>query len=231
MSIIISSDIEKIYEYVISKKFILKMFNLENKSDIIKKNEKYYFNKVYDYNELKHIDSISQEFYEIAKTKFNNIEIIINTVQSIIKKNDKCFIIKYSSVLQEPSYIKQFVNNIKVLLYVKFTLNTNDNLKTTVHFNQKIHYIKNDDDDDEDDMDNYIINNDLYNLNINNLEERELIFDENVLLLSETFLGKELVYNIKKFINSLFTNIIKDVFIKRFNKFFIKKNIIIYNKN
>lgn len=234
MSLIVNKPIDDIYNIVCSKHFIYKIYLLKDKDCIIEKNNDYIFKRIYNYKDLDkiiNIVNISENISNIVNNNLNNlnnINLLFETSHQIIKKNDREFIVKYTSIILEPSYISQILTNTKIILYVQFTKNTKDNNMTVIHFNKKL---VNSDDKDDDSIFIDLNNNDIIT---NIYQQDKLNINDNLILLSETLFGQNMVQNmIIPTINTVFKtafDVLQDVYTIRFIKYMSKKNIEIYKK-
>lgn len=232
MSLIINMNLEQAYEMVCSRKFIHKLFLTEDKSGIKKydNGKKISFSRQYDHKDLKNLDNIEipENFSTFIETNMKHINIVMGTEHEIIKHTDKCFIVKYTSTLQKPEYVSGILGNTKIILYTQYTTNTNDPTMTVLHFNKKL--INSGDEDD----DSCIINADHDDVITHIYQQDTLKIDKNLISISETLLGKNLVHDfIIPFINNIFNTsfeLIQEVYTSRLIKFMTKKGIDMYKK-
>lgn len=233
MSLIIDTNISDIYDIICSKSFIYKIYLLQDKSDIKKLNDNsFIFRRKYnhsDINKINDIVPIPEHLINLIKTNLSNFDIIIETKQTIIKKTEDSFIVKYSSILKEPDYIYKIIGDAKIILYVQFNINKNDNNLTVIHFNKKL-VNANQEDDDTLLLD--MSNNDITTFIEQN--DNKLNIDENIIRLTETLLGHHFVHNIIiPTINNIYEfsfSVLQDIYTKRFTKYMLKKNIDVYKK-
>lgn len=230
MSLIVKTTLDNIKKYTCSKSFVAKIFDI-SKTDInIINTESIIFNKIYNYNDLNKYDiTLPTSISSVIMNNVSSLNIKMETTHKIIKNTDTSFIIKYSTVMNEPELLKNIVGDTRIVLYVQFNINKNNSDYTNVSFINK-RFVSNDDTD----CDNLIIdynNNDVVN---NIYDEKELVFNENIVTLSETFLGKDFVNKIAKPIiiglfNEIF-NYLQETYTKKFIKFFSKKEIEVLKK-
>jgi hypothetical protein len=228
----IHAKMSEIYEMVCSKKFIIKVFAIDDKNNIKKyeNGKKITFDRPYNYKDLYAIESIKvpDNFTTMIENNLNNVELYMYTEHEIIKHTDTSFIVKYTSILKKPDYINAMLKNTKIILYVQFKTNTRDPNMTVVHYNKKLLNA------DEEDNDSLIIdasNNDI----ITNIYQQETLkINESIISISETFLGHNFVHDFCiPFINNIFNtsfSILQDVYTVRMMKYMSKKNIEIYKK-
>lgn len=231
MSLMINLEIDKIHEIVCSKSFISKIYLIQDKSTITNKGKKIVFRRPYtshDLDKLEGVIHIPENISNIIENKLKNVNIVMETEQEIIKHTDKCIIVKYSSVLKEPEYINKIVGNIKIILYVQFQINKNNNKMCVVHFSKKL--LNNGDIDD----DSVIIDTSCNDIITNKYQQKDLKINENIINLTEQFLGHSMVHDIIiPTINNVYHSsfdAMQDIYISRFIKYMSKKNIDIYKK-
>jgi len=230
MSLIINSKIEHFNKILNSKKFLSHIFRTNK--DAIKKNTDgtFLLNITYSYEDVatRYNLQLPSHVPEILLNTVRNINIVMSTTSTIIKNTEDTIIVKYSSEIKEPDFLLNIVGNTRLILYVQFSINTKDPNMTTVHFNKK--FINSG--EPEDDSNIIDINNN--NIITNIYQQDHIKFNENLIMLSESFLGKNFVQNIAiPLINGLFNETFKfmqDKYIKRFIKYLSKKNIEIYTK-
>lgn len=232
MSLMVHAKLDDVYKLVCSRHFIYKIFQLADKSTIVKhSSENISFKRMYNHKDLdmvKGIVEIPSGIINIIESNLTNVNIIFDSTHEVIKHTDNIFIIKYISVLKEPSYIYQIIGNTKVILYVQFTINKNDPNMTVVHFNKKfVNALEQDDD-------SVILNASNSDIITNIYQQDKLHINDNLIRLSETILGHDLIQNIIiPTINGLFNtifSILQDVYTIRFIKYMTKKGIEIYKK-
>ena len=232
MSLIVHAKLNDIYDHISSKKFISKIFLLENKANIHKHNNGTIikFNRVYNYKDLHNIETVTvpDNISSLIETNMQNIQIIMETTHEIIKHTPNCFIVKYTSILRQPEYVYNFLGETKIILYVQFNVNTKDPNLTVVHFNKKLVHPSEIDDD------TIIIDASSNDIITNIYQQDKLHISESIISISETLLGHNLVHDfIIPFINNIFNTvfgILQDVYVLRFIKYMTKKKIEIYKK-
>ena len=232
MSLMIHAKLDDVYKLVCSRHFIYKIFQLADKSTIVKhSSENISFKRMYNHKDLDMVKGITEipiGITNIIESNLTNVNIIFDSTHEVIKHTDNIFIIKYISVLKEPSYIYQIIGNTKVILYVQFTINKNDPNMTVVHFNKKFVNASEQDDD------SIILNASNSDIITNIYQQDKLYINDNLIRLSETILGHDLIQNIIiPTINGLFNtifSILQDVYTIRFIKYMTKKGIEIYKK-
>jgi hypothetical protein len=224
--------LEQAHEMVCSRKFIHKVFLTADKNCIKKydNGNRIEFSRQYDYKDLKNIENVEvpENFSTFIETNMKHIHVIMDTEHRIIKHTDNSFIIKYTSMLQKPDYVKSILGNTKIILYSQYTKNKNDPSMTVIHFTEKI--VNSGDEDD----DTCIINAENDDVITHIYKQETLKIDKNLLSISETLLGHNLVHDfVLPFINNVFNTaftFIKDVYTTRLVKFLNKKNVDIYKK-
>lgn len=228
MSLIIKGNIDDIYGFVCSRQYICKLFAIKDKSSIRKTHSGKFleFSRVYDSQDLKIIENL--KIPEMIGNKLDSYNITMETEHHIIKHTPTSFIVKYSSILKKPEYLYGMIGDAKIILYVQFTVNPLDKEMIVVHFNEKM-VNANEVDDDE------LILNTSTNDVISNIYQRgKLVFNENIIQLSETIFGTQMLQDvILPFIDTVYNtvfNVMKDVYIKRLMKFISKKGLEIYKK-
>lgn len=232
MSLIVKTNIEKLYEFVCSKKCITKLFMIRD-TDTIKKyddGKKIVFQRVYNHTDLHLIKTIEipKNVIELIENNLSKVEILLETTHEIIKQTDDCFIVKYSSVILKPEYLQTIVGKTKIILYVQFKVNTNNPNYTVIHYNKKL-LNSNDVDDDS-----LIIDSSQNDIITNIYQQEKLHINENILALSEAILGHKFMHEfVLPMIDSLFVtafSILQDVYSLRLIKYMSKKNIDVYKK-
>lgn len=232
MSLIVHSKLDELYQHICSKKFISKIFLLENKNNIQKldNGRRILFNRIYNYKDLHNIEAIAvpDNVTSLIETNMQNIQIIMETVHEIIKHTEKCFIVKYTSILRKPEYIYNFLGETKIILYVQFTVNNKDPNLTVIHFNKKLVHPSEIDDD------TIIIDSSNNDIITNIYQQDKLHISESVISISETLFGYNLVHDFMiPFINNIFNtvfDILQDVYVLRFIRYMNKKKIEIFKK-
>ncbi len=232
MSLMIHANISDIYDMVCSKKFISKIFAIEDKSSLKKYDggKKFTFDRPYNYKDLYSIESIQvpDNFTSMIENNLQYVELMMHTEHQIIKHTDTAFIVKYTSILNKPDYIYGILKNTKIILYVQFTVNTRDPMMTVVHYNKKLLNAGEEDDD------SLIIDASHNDIITNIYQQDTLRINESIINISETFLGHNFVHDFCiPFINNIFNTsftILQDVYTLRMMKYMSKKNIEIYKK-
>ncbi len=234
MSLMIHANISNIYDIVCSKSFITKIYLLEDKSAIKKLDEnKYLFRRKYNHTDIKKLEDvveIPEHINNLIQTNLSNFDVWMETTQQIIQKSDTSFIVKYSTILKEPDYIYKIIGDTKIILYVQFNINKNDENMTVVHFVKKLLNTYENDDD------SMLLLDASQNDIITHVEQynNTLKIDENIIRLSETFLGHNLVHNIIiPTINNIYDlsfSVLQDIYTKRLIKYMLRKKIDIYKK-
>jgi len=232
MSLMVHAKLKDVYDIVCSKHFIYKIFMIQDKSSVRKESDdKIYYRRIYnhkDLNAVNNIIDIPDNFVNIIHTNLNNIDIAFDSCHEVIKNTDTNFVIKYTSILKEPTYIHQLMSSTKIILYVQFTTNKNDPNMTVIHFNKKLVNAEEPDDDE------VIINASQNDIITNIYQQDTLRINENIIRFSETILGHGLVHDfIIPTINSVFNmsfSILQDVYTVRFIKYMAKKKIELYKK-
>lgn len=232
MSLIVNMKLDQLYDIICSRKFIHKIYLTEDKTSIKKwdNGKRITFTRQYDHKDLKNIEAVEvpEDFSKFVENNMKHIHIIMSTEHKIIKHTEKCFIVKYTSILTKPEYVHSILGNTKIILYIQFTTNINDPNMTVVHFNKKLLNSADEDDDsciidaDHDDVITHIYNQDT------------LKIDKGLISISETLLGHNLVHDfVIPFINNIFNtsfSFIQEVYTSRFIKIMSKKGIDIYKK-
>ena len=232
MSLIVNMKLDQAYEMVCSRKFIHKLFLTDDKASIKKydNGKRITFLRQYDHKDIKNIDGVEipENFTEFIEKNMKHLHIIMHTEHQIIKHTDKCFIVKYTSILQKPEYIHSILGDTKIILYTQYTTNINDPNMTVIHFNKKL--INAGDEDD----DTCIIDADHDDVITHIYQQDTLKIDKSLISISETLLGHNLVHDfVIPFINNVFNtsfDFIQDVYTSRLIKFVTKKGIDIYKK-
>ena len=235
MSIIVETSLDTLYQNVCSKTFIKNLFSMKDKESIKKYNDgkRMVFDRLYnvkeldDIEELKHIQ-IPDEMSNILEKHLGHIDVIFSTTHDVIKYNEECLILKYTSILTKPDIIYKIVGSAKLILYVKMTINKNDSSKITI---QTIKRFVNVDTIIDDDL---ILNTDNNNILHNIYEDESLQINESIIKMSETLLGTELVQEcIIPYINKLFAdalNVIQDTYVSKMVNYLTKKHFKTYKK-
>jgi hypothetical protein len=232
MSVIVNLPLNAVYELVCSKKYISKIFLLEDKN-VIKKydnGKRITFSRPYDHCDLHRLDAVqvSDNFTSLVETNLANVKIELDTLHEVIKQTENCFIIKYTSILKKPDYVHHILGNTKIILYAQFTMNTKDPNMTVIHFNKKLVNANGVDDD------TCIIDTDHNDIISNVYQQDTLHINEGLVSVTETLLGYNFVHDfIIPFINSIFNtafSILQDIYVLRFIKYASKKGIDVYKK-
>jgi len=138
----VHAKLKDVYNIVCSRHFIYKIFLLQDKYSIHKENnENILFKRTYNHNDLNMVSDmieIPDNLLSIIQTNLQNIDIIFDSKHEVIKNCDTSFVVKYTSILKDPSYIYQILGETKIILYVQFTVNKNDPNMTVIHFNKKL---------------------------------------------------------------------------------------------
>lgn len=238
MSLIIDIELDNFKTFLTSKKFLSKMFgadkNMINKN---KDNDTIVFKQEFNYDVVtEHCkklygdkNTIYNDMPELLVNYIKTIKIFTETVCKFIKETDDMIIVKYTTVLKEPEYFLTVVGeNTKIILYAQFSKNKNNPSHTNVHLNKKF---LNSNDIDNDDV---IIDSNNNDIITNIYQQEELNINGNILMLSESFLGKEFVNNVAlPIINNIFNSLfdyIQETYIGELGKFLTKKKITIYSK-
>jgi hypothetical protein len=232
MSIIVNLPLMDVYEMVCSKSFISKIFLLESKHSIKKMDNgrKIIFSRPYDHSDLHKLESVKvpDDVTRLIENNLRNVKVEMDTEHEVIKHNEHCFIIKYTSILSKPDYVHHILGNTKIILYAQFTENTKDKKLTVIHFTKKL-VNANDIDDD-----NCIINADNTDIITNVYNQETLKINEGVISIAETLLGYNFVHDfVIPFINSIFNtafSILQDIYVLRFIKYVSKRGIEVYKK-
>lgn len=233
MSLMVHVPLSEIYDMVSSKHFISKIFVLHDKHGVKKNDDgsKIVFTRIYnhkDLHSLNHVLEVPKNITNIIETNLSMINILFETTHEVIKKSDTSFIIKYTSILREPSYIYQILLDTKIILYAQFTVNKHDPNMTVIHFNKKLVNASDVDDD------TLILNAESNDIITNIYQQDSLHINEHILHVTETFLGYKLVHEIiLPTINTVFKtafDVLQDIYILRFIKYVSKKGIEVYKK-
>lgn len=238
MSLIIDIGLDDFKTFLTSTKFLSKIFKTDK--NLIRKDKE---NDIIVFKQEFNYDIVSEhckKLYGNKKTIYNDIpDLLVNYIKTIkiftetsskiIKETDDTIIVKYTTVLKEPEYFLTVVGeNTKIILYAQFSKNKNNLSHTNVHLNKKF-LNSNDIDDDE-----IIIDSDNNDIITNIYQQDKLNINSNILMLSESFLGKEFVNNVAlPILNNIFNGLfdyIQEIYIEELSKFLTKKNITIYSK-
>lgn len=228
MSLIIKGKIDDIYDLICSRQSICKLFAISDKSCIRKtqSGKLMEFSRIYDSQDLKIIENL--KIPEMIGNKLDSYNITMQTEHKIIQRTSSSFIVKYSSILRKPEYLYGMIGDAKIILYAQFTVNPSDKDLVVVHFNEKM---VNANEVDSDDLILNVSNNDI----ISNIYQRgKLVFNDNIIQLSETIFGKQMLNDvILPFVDTVYNtvfDVVKDVYIKRLMKFISRKGLEIYKK-
>ena len=234
MSIIINSDIETLYETFTSRNFISKIFSIDNKENIKKKqNGKHMvFQRVYTSKDIQEENEIKlpENFANVLGNKaMENINITFETTHNVIHRDDKSFVVKYMSILKKPEYIYSITGDCEIMIYACLSKNPKDDNLIVVNIFKKFVNLHEECDDTP-----YIsfLSNDVFS---NVFEQNKGVFiPENIVKLSEAIFGTTMFNEIVlPFVNNLFDvslETIHDVYVSRLIKYFSRKNIEIYKK-
>lgn len=231
MSLLIHANINDIKSIVCSKAFIAKMYLLENKNDIkrVKGTERIEFRRTYSHNDIENIKQLPPNISSIIHANLSSIEIVMHTTHEVIKHTESNLVIKYTSILAEPEYVCSILGRTKIILYVQFSKNRNDENLSVVSFIKKI-VNQNDTDDDTAVLD--AGNNDIVS---NVFQDNVLKIDANIIGFAEMFIGHDVLHSfLLPTVNNVFNttfDAIQDIYTKRFIKYMTKKKIDIYKKN
>lgn len=228
MSLIINRKIDELYKIVCSKKFLTKTFLLPDDTVFNKNDKQISFERIYTHVDLKQLSAVPDNILSFVETHAKNIQITASTNHNIIKHTDKCFIVKYITILKKPDYIHSILKDTKIILYVQFKVNINDPSMTVVHFNKKlVNY-------NEVDDDNLVINAEENDVITNIYQQDTLVISPSLIIVAETFLGNSLVHDfIIPFINDIYNmafSVMQDIYTNRMVKYLTKKGIDIYKK-
>lgn len=225
MSLIIKADINDIFKSMTSRSFVSKVF-MCNKSEVHRQGDIMFFDTTFTGADLHAIESIKLPAF--FGDRFEQYQVSFVTTHYVIKHTEDSFIVKYTSIPKESDMIYKLIGKTTIVLYISIHVNPLDNSLLTCHINRKlIRY-------DESDDDSLILNistNDIMN---NIFEYDSVKINENIVNVTETLFGKNIVQNsIIPFINSLY-NALFDLIIEQYKVQFIKycakKNIEIYKK-
>lgn len=225
MSLIIKANINDIFKSMISKSFVSKVF-LCDKSTVHRDGDVMYFDTNFTSSDLHAIEGMKLPAF--FGDRFEGYKVSLITSHYVIKKTDDSFIIKYTSVLKESDILYKLIGKTTIVLYISIHINPQDNTLLTCHMNRKL--LKYNEEDD----DSIILNTDKIDV-MNNLYKYDKIeINENIVNVTETLFGKDIVQNsILPFINSLYNtmfDLILDQYKVQFIKYFTKKQIELYKK-
>lgn len=226
MSLIIKADINDIFKIMTSKSFIGKVFCC-SKSDIKRGEEDVmYFDTTFTSSDLHAIEGIQLPAF--FGNRFEGYTVSLITTHSVIKQTNDCFIIKYVSVLKETDILYKLIANTKIVLYISVYINPLDNTLVTLHIHKKL--ISNNGTDD----DTLILNTSANDIMNNIYQYDKIEINENIVNVTETLFGKDIVHNsIIPFINLLYNtlfDVIMNQYKIQFIKYFTKKHIEVYKK-
>lgn len=231
MSLLVHASIDDIHAIVCSKAFITKMYLLDSKDDIkkIKDTQSLEFRRRYTHNDIENIKQLPANISSIIHTNLSSIEIVMKTVHEVLKRTHDTLVIKYTSVLAEPEYVRSILGETKIILYVQFSKNKNDDKLSVVSFVKKI-VNANDTEDDSAVVD--ASNNDIVS---NVFQDNVLKIDASILGFVEMFIGHDVLHSfVLPTVNNVFNttfDAIQDIYTKRFIKYMTKKKIEVFKKN
>lgn len=225
MSLIIKSDINELLKKMSSRSFMSKAFMCK-KEDVHRDGDTIYCNTVFTNSHLKAIDGIKLPAF--FGDKFEGYSVSFITTHYLIKQTDDCFIIKYTSVLKESDVLYKLVGKTMIVIYVSIHINPLDESLLTLHINRKL--LRNNCVDD----DSLILNTSSNDIMNNIYQNDKVEINENIVNVTETLFGKDIVQNsILPFINLLYNalfDFIIDQYKVQFIKYFTKKKIEVYKK-
>ena len=225
MSLILKSDIDDMFNIMTSRNFVSKVF-ICDKTDIKKENGTMFFDTVFTSSDLHAIENVKLPAF--FGDHFDGYKVSLITTHYVIKHEKDCFIIKYTSVLNENDILYKLLGKTMIVLYVSIHVNPIDESLLTCHMNRKL--LRYDGIDD----DSLIINTKANDIMNNIFQHDKVEINENIINVTETLFGKDIVQNsILPFINSLYNtlfDIIIDQYKFQFIKYFTKKKIEIYKK-
>lgn len=227
-SLIIKENIDNIYKTICSKKFVKYIFDID-KSVIVKdSDENIKFERLFTSKDLVQLETLRLPSF--VGDRFDGFCCTIETFHEILKYDSECIVVKYTSILRKPEYLFTMLGETKIILYVTFSVNKNENSYTTVHLNRKIlNSFSNLEDDDS-----LILDNTSNDILINIYQQDKIVLQDNIVSLSESLFGKEIFHDvIMVFINTLYNtifDIIQDTYVYKFIKFYSKQNIEVYKK-
>lgn len=231
MSLLIHASIDDIHKMVCTKGFLTKMYLLKDKNEVkrIKDTESMKFKRRYTHDDIENIQQLPPNISSIIHTNLSSIEILMETIHEVLVRTADTLVIKYTSVLAEPEYVRNILGNTKIILYVRFSKNRNDENLSIVSFIKKI-VNANDIDDDSAVIDSN--NNDIVS---NVFQDNVLKIDSNIVGFVEMFTGHDVMHTfILPTVNNIFNttfDAIQEIYTKRFVKYVTKKKIEIYKKN
>lgn len=225
MSLIIKADINDIFKTMTSRSFIGKVFCC-SKADIKRDENTMSFDTIFTSTDLHAIEGIKLPAF--FGNRFEGYTVSLVTTHRVIKQTEDCFIIKYISVLKESDMLYKLIANTKIVLYISVYINPLDNTLLTLHIHKKL--IRSDGIDD----DSLILNTSVNDIMNNIYQYDKIEINENIVNVTETLFGKDIVHNsIIPFINLLY-NTLFDVIINQYKvqfiKYFTKKHIEVYKK-
>ena len=225
MSLIVKKDIDEMFKIMTSRSFVSKVF-ICDKSDINKENDTMFFDTIFTSSDLHAIENVKLPAF--FGDRFDGYKVSLVTTHYVIKHEPDCFIIKYTSVLKETDILYKLLGRTMIVLYVSIHVNPIDNSLLTCHINRKL--LRYDSLDD----DSLILNTKSNDIMNNIFQHDKVEINENIVNVTETLFGKDIVQNsILPFINSLYNtlfDIIIDQYKYQFIKYFTKKKIEIYKK-
>lgn len=225
MSLIIKADINEIFKTMSSRSFVGKVF-ICKKSDVQHDGDTMFFDTIFTSSHLHAIEGMKLPAF--FGDRFDGYTVSLVTTHYVIKHTEDCFIIKYTSVLKETDILYKLIGKTMIVLYVSMHINPLDNSLLTCHINRKLLHNNSEDDDS-------LILNTSANDIMNNIYQHDKVkINENIVNVTETLFGKDIVQNsILPFINSLYNtlfDIIIDQYKVQFVKYLTKKHIEVYKK-
>ena len=225
MSLIIKSDINDIFKLMTSRSFVSKVF-MCNKAEVQRDGDTMFFDTIFTSSDLHAIDGMKLPAF--FGDRFDGYTVSLTTTHYIIKHTDDCFVIKYTSLLKETDILYKLIGNTMIVLYISVHINPLNDSLLTFHINRKL--LRNDCVDD----DSLILNSSANDIMNNIYQNDKIHINENIVNVTETLFGKDVVQNsILPFINSLYNtlfDIIIDQYKVQFVKYLTKKHIEVYKK-
>lgn len=225
MSLIIKANINDIFKTMTSRSFVSKVYCC-SKADINRNDDTMYFDTIFTSSDLHAIEGMKLPTF--FGSRFEGYTVSLVTTHSVIKRTDDCFVIKYVSVLKKTDMLYKLIAGTKIVLYISVHINPLDNTLLTLHIHKKL--IRDNGIDD----DSLIINTSANDVMNNIYQYDKIEINENILNVTETLFGKDIVHNsIIPFIDSLYNtlfDIIIDQYRVQFIKYFTKKHIEVYKK-
>lgn len=222
---IIKNSCSDMHDIFYSRKFISKIFDIENREDITKSNGNIHIQKKYNVNDLQNMFTITPYINENIISKIKHIVFELNVHQSVIVNTDDVLIIKYICSIDKPTYIKSMLADQSTVYYIKFYKNTNNNEYLNMCYYRK--FIQSDDIELYNDSD--IINDN--NILNNNSEYNTIKFNSALLVTASTLLGEDAVNDmIIPFIYKIYDDFIDIVINKRIKNYLKHKKIELLKK-